>query len=144
MATVDNNSLIQQVPHAGEYGNAAVWGPDVPFVKAGVGIGDVLRICRIPAGGRVDDMKLVFDDCGTSMTLKLGYAPVNSADGPSAVDDYWGTGIDVAAAAGAHRSIAHPITFDYDVYVTVTVATAAFTGSPKLTVVATGVATGTK
>jgi hypothetical protein len=144
MATVDNTSLPQQVPFAGEYGNKSVWGPKTPFAQASVGIGDVLRICKIPAGARVDDLKLVFDDCGTSMTIKIGYAPVNSADGPSAVDDYWGTGVDVATAAGAHRSIAHPILFDYDVYVTVTVATAAFTGSPKLSVVASGEYVGTK
>lgn len=141
MATVDNTSY--PTPHSGgQGGNAAIWSHS--FQKAGVGIGDVLRIQKLPAGARVDDMKLVFDDCGTGMTVKMGYAPVNTTDGPAAVDDYWATGLDVATAAGVHRSLAHPITFDYDVYVTVTVATAAFTGSPKLTSVATGEATGTK
>lgn len=140
----DNTSLIQQVPHAGEYGNKSVWGPDFPFQQAGIVNTDVLRICRIPAGARVDDFKAVFDDCGTGVTLDFGYAPVNPSDGPAAVDDYWGSAIDVAAAAGAHRSLAHPITFDYDVYVTATVGGANFTGSPKITIVASGVATGTK
>lgn len=143
MATVDNPAgLVQQVPHMGEYGNASVWSRS--FQKAGIADADVLRIGKIPAGSRVDDMKLVFDDCGTGMTVKIGYAPVKSSDGPSAVDDYWGTGIDVATAAGVHRSAAHPISFDYDVYVTVTVASAAFTGSPKLTAVAVGEFVGTK
>ena len=142
MPTIDNDSLVQQVPHAGEYGNLSTWSKS--FQKAGILANDVLRIQRLPAGARVDEKKLVFDDCGTGMTLKLGYAPVNPADGPSAVDDFWGTGIDVAAAAGVFRSAAHPITFDFDVYVTATVAGAAFTGSPKLTSVAMGEATGTK
>jgi len=142
MPTIDNDSLVQQVPRAGEYGNLSVWSK--PFQKAGILANDVLRIQRLPAGARVDEKKLVFDDCGTGMTLKLGYAPVNPADGPSAVDDFWGTGIDVASAAGVFRSAAHPITFDFDVYVIVTVASANFTSSPKLTSVAMGEATGTK
>lgn len=145
MATVENRSLVQQIPHSGEYGNVSVWGPKTPFQQAGVASGDVLRICRIPAGSRVDDFSLVFDDCGTSVTCKVGYEPVKSADGPTAVDDYWlAAGQDIAAAAGVARSAVHPITFDYDVYVTLTVAGAAFTGSPKLTVIARGEAVGTK
>jgi len=142
MPTIDNDSLVQQVPHAGEYGNLSVWSKS--FTKAGVLNADVLRIQRLPAGARVDEAKLVFDDCGTSVTAKLGYAPVDPSLGPSAVDDFWGTGIDVAAAAGVFRSAAHPITFDFDVYVTVTVGGANFTGSPKLTSVMSGEATGTK
>lgn len=142
MPTIDNDSLPQQVPHAGEYGNNAVWSKS--FTKAGVLLGDVLRIQRLPAGARVDEKKLVFDDCGTSVTLSIGYAPVDPALGPAAVDNFWGAAIDVATAAGVFRSAAHPITFDFDVYVTATVAGAAFTGSPKLTSVAMGEATGTK
>jgi hypothetical protein len=141
MATIENTSY--PTPHSGgQGGNAAVWSN--PFQKSGVVANDVLKILQLPAGARVDDAKLVFDDCGTGMTLKFGYMPVNSDDGPSAVDDYWGTGIDVATAAGVHRSAAHPITFDYPVWVTATVASAAFTGSPKLSAVMSGEATGTK
>lgn len=141
MATVENTSY--PTPHSGgQGGNAAVWSHS--FAKAGVLTGDVLRIQKLPAGARIDEHKLVFADCGTGMTVKIGYEPVNSADGPAAVDDYWGSGVDVATAAGASRSSAHPITFDYEVYVTVTVASADFTGSPKLTSVASGEATGTK
>jgi hypothetical protein len=142
MPTIDNDSLVQQVPHSGEYGNMSVWSKS--FTKAGVLNGDLLRIQRLPAGARVDEMKLVFDDAGTAATLSLGYAPVNPDDGPSAVANYWGAAIDVSAAAGVFRSAAHPITFDFDVYVTATVAGANFTGSPKLTSVASGEATGTK
>lgn len=145
MATVENNALVQQIPHSGEYGNTSVWGPKVPFQQASIANADVLRICRIPAGSRVDTFDLVFDDCGTSVTCKVGYAPVKSADGPTAVDDYWlAAGTDIATAAGVSRSAAHPIMFDYDVYVTLTVGGAAFTGSPKLTVIARGESVGTK
>lgn len=144
MPTIDNTSLIQQVPHAGEYGNRSVWGPEFPFAQAGVLNGDLLRVARVPAGARVDEFTAIFDDCGTGVTASFGYAPVNAADGPSAVANYWGNAVDVATAAGSFRSAAHPITFDYDVYLTVTVGGANFTGSPKITLIAKGVATGTK
>lgn len=142
MATVENVGLAQQVPFAGEYGNGSRWVKS--FQQASVASGDILRIMRVPAGARVDEMTLKFDDCGAGMTVKLGYEPVVSADGPSTVDDYWGSAIDVATAAGKHDSIAHPIQFDYDVYVIVTVASASFTGSPKLTAIAKGEFVGLK
>lgn len=141
MATKDSD-FIKSQPFHGEQGNCSVWYGE--YAKASVGIGDVLRMCVIPAGAVVDDMKFVFDDCGTGMTAKVGYSPVNSADGPSAVDDYWATGVDIATAAGVNRSSAHRIRFDFDVYVIVTIATAAFTGSPKIAVVARGEYQGTK
>ena len=140
----DNVSLVQQVPHAGEYGNRSVWGSEFPFQQSGILQNDVLQVCKLPAGARVDELRVIFDDCGTGVTLDIGYAPVNASDGPAAVDDYWASGVDVSTAAGSVLSDAHPITFDYDVYVTATVLGANFTGSPKITVVAKGVATGTK
>lgn len=144
MATINNDSLAQQLPHAGQYGNRSVWGPEYTFQKAGVLNGDVLRICRLPAGARVDDFKLVHDACGAGVTCKVGYEPVNPADGPSANDAYWIPASTSIASAGTQRSNAHPVTFNFDVYVILTVGGANFSGSPKLTAVAAGVATGTR
>jgi hypothetical protein len=142
MATRESDSL-RNPPFHGEQGNLSVWRGD--YAKAGVLNGDVLRLAVIPAGAEVTDMDLVHDDAGTGVTAKLGYEPVNSSDGPAAVDDYWlAAGQDLAAAAGRIRSAAHAIRFDYDVYVILTVAGANFTGSPKVAVIAKGEYVGTK
>lgn len=134
---------IKQPPYHGDQGNQSMWYGE--YAKAGVLNGDVLRLAMIPAGAFVTDMDLVHDDTGTSVTGKLGYEPVNSADGPAAVDDYWlAAGQDLAAAAGRIRSAAHAKRFEFDVYVILTVAGANFTGSPKVAVVAKGEYQGTK
>lgn len=142
MSTKDSD-FIKDAPYHGEEGNCSVWYGY--YNKAGVLNGDVLRLCVIPAGAYVTDMDLVFDDTGTGVTAKLGYSPVNSADGPAAVDDYWlAAGQDLATAAGRLRSASQPIRFEFDVYVVLTVAGANFTGSPKVTAVAKGEYQGTK
>jgi hypothetical protein len=141
MATKDSD-FVKNNPFHGEQGNESVWYGE--YAKAGVLSGDIIRMCVVPAGARVDDMKFTFDDCGTGMTAKVGYAPVNSVDGPAASDAYWGTGIDIATAAGVNRTSAHSIRFDFDVYVIVTISSANFTGSPKIAVAATGEYQGTK
>lgn len=142
MATREADGLKQQ-PYHGEAGNCSVWYGE--YAKAGVLNGDVIRLGVIPAGSFVTDMDLVFDDTGTGVTGKLGYQPVNSTDGPTAVDDYWlAAGQDLAAAAGRLRSASHAIRFEYDVYVILTVGGANFTGSPKVAAVAKGEYQGTK
>lgn len=106
---------------------------------------DVVHIGIIPAGTRVDMFRFNWADAGTSVTAKLGYKPVDSAAGPTADDDYWyAAGKDIATAAGSDFSIADPITFERDVYITLTVGGANFTGSPKLIVTVTGQCVGVK
>lgn len=107
--------------------------------------GDKVYLGVIPAGVEVDTMDLVHDDCGTGVTGKLGYEPVNSDDGPTAVSDYWiAAGQDLATAAARVASKSHPIRFDFPVAIILTVAGDAFTGTPKLTAVAKGKALGVK
>jgi len=133
---------LKKAPYHGEAGNCSVWYGEN---STAAGIGDVIRMCVIPAGALVTDMDLIHADTGTSVTAMLGYEPVNSADGPTADEDYWlATGQDIAAAAGRIRSAAHAIRFEYDVYVILTTEVAAFTGTPKIAVVAKGEYQGTK
>ena len=86
--------------------------------------GDIVRACRIPKRFRVTHMEVSFDDLGTGILMNVGHAAVDGA--PAAVATYWGTAVDVAAAAGRHRSIAHPFdTGDDEYYVILTISGAA-------------------
>jgi len=142
MPTLDSDSL-KSTPFHGEQGNGSLWRGF--YNKAGVLNGDIIRLAKIPAGALVADMDLVFEDTGTGVTGKLGYEPIDSADGPTADDDYWfAAGQDLATAAGRIRSASFPIRFDFGVYVILTVAGANFTGAPKVEAIAKGEYQGVK
>lgn len=99
--------------------------------------GDKLYLGIIPAGVRVDDFALIFDDCGTSVTCKVGYSPVDST--PTEDDDYWiAAGYDIATAAGRKDSTSHPVVFEKPVKIMLTVGGANFTGTPSITAVVKG------
>lgn len=99
--------------------------------------GEKLYLGVIPAGIRVDDFALIFDDCGTSVTCSVGYEPVDTL--PAASAAYWiAAGFDIATAAGRKDSTSHPITFERPVKVVLTVGGANFTGTPNVTVVVKG------
>ena len=93
--------------------------------------GDKIYFGIIPAGVEVEDVDAIFDDCGTGVTLSLGYEPVGTL--PAAALTAFFTTIDVATAAGRQRYSGHPIKFDQDVKLVGTVGGAAFTGTPKVT-----------
>jgi hypothetical protein len=56
---------------------------------------------------------------GASVTVDMGFAPVNAAAGPTADDDYFIAAADHSAAVKT-VSAAFPITFTEDVYITAT------------------------
>lgn len=106
---------------------------------------DVIRIMRIPAGTKVHAVMLGNTDMDTNgaptFVFGLGYAPVVSADGPTASAAYFqaagDTSFQAANAGKLYKNFA-PITFDKDVYLTATVGTAAATfaaGSAYFTVI---------
>lgn len=113
---------------------------------------DVLRIMRIPAGTEVSALLIGNTDMDTNgaptFVVSIGYAPVNADDGPTASAAYFAAaGQTILQAANDGKVYANfdPITFDKDVYLTMTVGTAAATfaaGSIKATVI--GEARGTK
>lgn len=135
MATHEASDLNGRVALAnGPYGNCAVHvGKVVPASSPSTA--DVLRLLRIPAGTRIDELIIINDDLEsstTTMQCKVGYTPCNSADGPTADDDYFfTTGQTFLQGAARTVSTAKPIVFEYDVFVDLTVT--AIAGSYKST-----------
>lgn len=106
---------------------------------------DVLRILRIPAGTKVSAVMIANGDLDSNgvptLVFSMGYAPVNASDGPAASAAYFqaagDTSLQAANAGKLYRNFA-AITFAYDVYLTMTVGTAAATfaaGSIHATVI---------
>lgn len=121
MATQKPVGIDQRAAQANSaYGNSAVH-YDVLSVTS-LATSDVLRLLRIPAGTRVDELIIICDklDSTTSgaLAVRIGYTPVNSANGPTADEDYFfPTGSTTLQAAGRKESTSDPLRFDYDVYV---------------------------
>lgn len=115
----------------GGYGNTVVvHGSVTPATGA---LTDVYRPVRIPAGVRVTDLDIVNDDLDTGSTtfaVKVGYEPVNAADGPAADDDYFSAASTFLSAAGRKACAFQPIKFEKDVFVTLTVTFAANAFAP--------------
>lgn len=149
MATFEASDLNGRVALAnGPYGNCAVhWGKVAP--ASAPATSDVLRLLRIPAGTRIDELIIINDDMEsstTAMTCKVGYTPCNSADGPTADDDYFfATSQTFLRAAARTESIAKPIVFEYDVFVdlVVQVPAGSFIAGTEVHAIARGECIGT-
>lgn len=146
MATHSATDLNSKALPMGGYGNAAiVWGSVTPTSGA---LASVYRPVRIPAGMTVTGLRIHNPDMDTGATafaVKIGYTPVNSADGPTADDDYFSTAVTHLTAVGDNVYRFAPIKFEKDVYVDLTVTVAATTFvSGSITAIVTGEATGIK
>lgn len=126
-ATLNANGYMQA------FGNAVAITGTVALA-ANPTAADVIRICRIPAGTKVNRITLANSDMDTNVSptfvFGLGYAPVVSGDGPTASAAYFqaagDTSLQAANAGKVYRNFAD-ITFEKDVYLTATVGTAAAT-----------------
>lgn len=130
----------------GGYGNAAmVYGSVTPASGA---LASVYRPVRIPAGMTVTGLKINNDDLdsgGTSFAVKIGYTPVSLNDGPPASDAYFSAATTILSGANLTDLRFDPIKFEKDVYVDLTVTTAATTfTSGEIIAIVTGEATGVK
>ncbi|MDQ3186899.1 MAG: hypothetical protein M3Q16_10695 [Pseudomonadota bacterium] len=146
MATFSAADLNTRNRHMGGYGNAVVvYGSVTPATGALV---DVYRPVRIPAGVRVTDLDIVNDDLDTGSTafaVKVGYEPVNPAEGPAADDDYFSAASTFLSAAGRKVCAFQPIKFEKDVFVTLIVTVAATTfASGAVTAIVKGDGEGVK
>lgn len=146
MATHSSPDLNSKAIPMGGYGNAnIVWGSVTPTSGA---LASVYRPVRIPAGMTVTGVRIVNDDLdtgGAAFAVKIGYTPVNADDGPDADDDYFSAAVTYLSAVGTNELRFHPIKFEKDVYVDLTVTVAATTfATGKITAVVTGEATGIK
>lgn len=144
MATFKAVDLNTKPRMMGAEGNGLViWGSVSPTAGAS---GDVYYPVRIPAGMLITQLDIVNDDLdtgGTAMSAKIGYEPVNSADGPAAVTDYFSATNTFLTAAGRKSCAFQPIKFEKDVYITLTLTVAATTfATGAVTAIATGQAEG--
>jgi hypothetical protein len=132
MATFNAPDLSTKNRHMGGYGNAVVvYGSVTPAAGA---VGDVYRPLIIPGGLDVTDIDIVNDDLDTSGTptlaCKIGFAPVNTNDGPTADDAYFSTsGNGLFRSAGRTSLAFQPLKFERPVFLTITVTAAAATFS---------------
>lgn len=146
MANFSAADLASKPLFMGGYGNAVhFYGTVAPTAGASA---DTYKPVRIPAGTTVTGLKINNDDLdtgGTAFAVKIGYTPVNSADGPTAVLDYFTTANTFLSAASLTDFRFLPIKFEYDVDVIFTVTTAATTfATGNITAIVSGIATGRK
>lgn len=113
---------------------------------------DVIRIMRIPAGNEVSAVLIANSDLDSNgaptLVVSIGYAPVVAADGPAANATYFSAaGETILQAPNAGKLYANfaPITFAFDVYLTMTVGTPAATfAAGTIRAIAIGSARGIK
>ena len=132
MANIDSATLNKNA-HMQAFGNATVADGSVALAAAPAAT-DVIRIARINGGTRVVMVVTGNGDLDSNgvptLAVSLGYAPVDAADGPAASAAYFGAAGDISLQspnAGKLYANFAPITFEKDVYLTMTVGTAAAT-----------------
>jgi hypothetical protein len=147
MASHNAPDLNTKPQHMGEFGNVVVGvGSVTPTAGA---LADVYRPIAIPGGWLVTDVDILFPDMdtgGSAFAVKIGYEPVNSADGPVADDDYFSVANTfLTGTAGRRQLVFKPIKFERPVYLTMTVTVAATTFvSGELTAIVKGDGVGIK
>lgn len=126
-STLNDNRFMQA------FGDAVVAQGSVALA-ANPTAADVIRVMKIPAGTRVSAIMLGngdLDSNGTpTLVVGIGYAPVVSGDGPTASAAYFQAAGDTVLQAANAGKLYHnfaPITFEKDVYLTMTVGTASAT-----------------
>lgn len=149
MANLDAVDLNTRGMHSAPYGDSVTHEGTCTTVAATAN-GDILRLVRIPAGTRINEVVLqneqVDSNGAPTVTGKLGFTPVNSTDGPAANDAYWFASAAMLRTKAATLMAAQPVTFEYDVYVilTLTAAIATLVVGAKVTVLVKGRPVGTK
>ena len=109
----------------------------------GVGVpanGDTLDFF-IPAGTKVNTLEFYADDCdtGAAFAVSIGYRPVSASQGPLAANAaYFQAAGAFAQSAGRVECAFKPITFEQDVWLTLTVtaAPAGIAGNPEIHLIA--------
>lgn len=143
--TLNKNSFMQA------FGSAIVAEGSIALA-ANPTAADVVRVMKIPSGTKVSAIIVANGDLDSNgsptLVFGMGYSPVVSADGPTASAAYFQAAGDTslqAANAGKLYANFAAITFDKDVYLTMTIGTASATfaaGSIYVRVI--GEARGTK
>lgn len=126
-ATLNDNRFMQA------FGNAVVAQGSVALATNPTAA-DVIRVMKVQAGTKVSALMLGNADLDSNgaptLVVGIGYAPVVAADGPAASAAYFQAAGDTVLQAANAGKLYHnfvPITFEKDVYITMTVGTAAAT-----------------
>lgn len=134
------------------FGNSIV-GRDVVTPSAALALNDTVDLIRVPGGTRLLDLSIFNGDMDTGTTLQysLGYRPAQSDGVLAASAAYFAaagaTSLQAAVLQSAPTRFAFPeITFNEDVFITLTVSAAAtgVSGTPSITTTFHGEAVGTK
>lgn len=150
MANIDSATLNKN-DFMHDHGNAIVADGTVALA-ANPTAADVIRVMKVNAGTKVNALMLGNADLDSNgaptLVVGIGYAPVVAGDGPAASAAYFqAAGDTVLQAANAGKLYMNfaPITFEKDVYITMTVGTAAATfAAGSLYMTALGEARGIK
>lgn len=126
-ATLNDNRFMQA------FGNAVVAQGNIALA-ANPTATDVIRVMKVLAGTRVSALMLGNADldtnAGPTLVVGIGFAPVVAGDGPAANAAYFQAAGDTVLQAANAGKLYHnfaAITFEKDVYITLTVGTAAAT-----------------
>lgn len=148
MAIFNAMDLSTKNRHMGGYGNTVVvYGSVTP--TAGI-LNDIYRPVIIPAGMDVTDIDIINDKLDSNATptiaVKIGFAPINAADGPVADDAYFSApGNGLLKTAGRASLAFQPIKFEKPVFLTVILSSGAATfASGKVTAIVKGDGIGVK
>lgn len=134
------------------FGNA-IAEDDTVTPTAALALNDTIDALRVARGTRLQELfKTNGDfDTGTTLQYKLGFRKVNSDGALADVDNYFAaagaTDLQAAVTGAAPTRYAFaPITFDEDVFITMTITAAAagVAGTPSMTFYARGKAVGGK
>jgi hypothetical protein len=148
MEVKGNNAAFMQA-----FGNSIKLYDKTETITALLAVNDTIDLIRIPGGMRLTDLETWNADLCTAGTLavKIGYRKCNTAGVLTDVDNAFGSGLtnfQAAVTSGTRtRYTFEPLTFNEDVFITLTVTTAA-TGTAittgTISTVANGQARGIK
>ena len=149
MANVDSATLNQN-NYMSAFGNAVVATGSIALA-ANPTAADVLRVMRIPAGSKVSALMVANGDLDSNgaptFVVSIGYAPCDGSSPTAAPAGFAAAGQTILQAANDGKLYCKfaPITFDKDVWLTMTVGTAAATfAAGTIYAVALGEARGIK
>lgn len=125
---------------------------DIVTPSAALALNDIVDLVLVPAGTQLLELFKVNGDCDTGTTLQysLGYRTAQADGVLQASTNYFGSALTdlQAAVTGANPTRYNfvPITFNEDVYITMTVTAAAtgVSGTPSITTQYRGIARGSK
>ena len=111
-----------------------------------VGIADVCKVGRLPAGFRLLDAKIIISDAFTAnSTFDLGFAYADGVDVTAVPQDadYFFNDLDEAVGLTFKTNTTAPVTLPKDAYLTLLNNTAAQAAAGAMNILVTGILTGT-